>query len=140
MENPSKGRGLSGVRYVQSHQEADRPRRAKPFQVVTRRGYVCRVRDPLEGVQVLRDRLGAGDLPQGRASIREVGGVWTVSLVCLWRGEGRKAWLKAFRCEADAVAGLQEMRAFSDRLERENLQEALALLEGLLLDRDGGPG
>lgn len=126
------GAGVSGVRYVQSHQEAGKPRRAKPFQVVTRRGYLCRVRDPQEGVAVLRQRLAAGDLPQGRARVREVAGLWEVSLVCLGRGQGRRRWLRHFACEADAVAGLQDMRAVSDRLERENLQEALRVLESLL--------
>lgn len=136
MGNLAEGRGVSGVRYVQSHQEDDRPLRSKPFQVVTRRGYLCRVADPQEGVAVLRERLAAGDLPQGKARMREVSGIWEVSLVALGRGQGRRPWLRYFPTEAEAVAGLQKMRAVSDRLEAENMREALALLEGRARDGD----
>lgn len=122
--------GISGVRYVQLAQEADRAPRSKPFMARSRGIYLARVASPSEGLALLTQRLASGDLPQGRFSICRHCGIWEVNLFAIGRGGRRRPWLRYFAHFCDAVGGLQEMRRVSDSLELRALFEAISVLQG----------
>jgi hypothetical protein len=127
-----KARGVSGVADVQSSQEANRPKRPRPFQAKARGAYLARVASPEEGLAVLTARLEAGDWPRGKARVEFACGVWRVRLLrALDRRGRRKPWYKSFRHFCEGVKGLQEMRRVCDDLERRALREALEALERL---------